>query len=85
MCRMNKDLKEAANKENRINVASKDQSDSSTFSHTSTSNPLHINRKGHGRYGDQTSLIPESFASISSYGSVDDEEMFNKLTPEFVK
>ena len=82
---MNKDLKEAASREKRINVAAKDQTDSSVFSHTSSSNPLHIARKGHGRYGDQTSLIPESYGSVSSYGSVDDEEMFNRLTPEFVK
>ena len=82
---MNKDLKEAANRENRINVAAKDQADSSVFSHTSSSNPLHIAHKGHSRYGDQTSLIPESYGSLSSYGSVDDEEMFNRLTPDFVQ
>ena len=82
---MNKDLKEAANKENRINVVSKDQAESSVFSRTSSSNPLQIGRKGRGRYSDQTSLLPESFGSVSSYGSVDDEEVFNRLTPEFVK
>ena len=83
---MNKDLKEqAANKENRINVATKDQAESSVFSHTSSSNPLRIGRKGYSKFGDQTSLLPESFGSTSSYGSVNDEEMFNRLTPEFVK
>ena len=82
---MNKDLKEAANRENRINIAAKDHAESSVFSRTSSSNPLHIAHKGHSRYGDQTSLIPESYGSMSSYGSVNDEEMFNRLTPDFVK
>ena len=81
---MNKDLKEVANKEKQINVASGDQTESSVFSHASA-NPLNISRKGRGRYGDQASLLPESFGSVSSYGSLDDEEMFNRLTPEFVK
>ena len=79
---MNKDLKDAANKQKQINVASTERSDSSVFSHAS-SNPLHIGRRG--RHSDHTSLIPESFASVSSYGSVDDEEMFNRLSPTYVK
>ena len=78
---MNKDLKDAANKKKQINVASTEQSESSVFSHQS-SNPLHI---GRSRYGDQQSLIPGSFVSVSSYGSVDDEEMFNRLSPTYVK
>lgn len=79
---MNKDLKDAANKKKQINVAVTDQSDSSVFSHPS-SKPLHIGKRS--RKGDQTSLIPGSFASVSSYGSLDDEEMFDKLSPTFEK
>ena len=82
---MNKDLKEAANREKRINVASNDQPDSSIFSHNSSSNPLNIGWKGRGRRSDQTSLIPESYGSVSSYGSVDDEEVFNRLSHDFVQ
>ncbi len=74
---------------NNVNVGPEDQdtiiNKRKSRGSSSASNPLSINNKKKGIFGDSPYLMDDSYGSSSSYGSIDEESFVRKLTPDDFK